>query len=50
MKKSKPLLVESGLKISEVATMCGFDDQFYYSRVFKKFTGMSPENYKKLYK
>ncbi|MBE7052661.1 MAG: AraC family transcriptional regulator [Ruminococcaceae bacterium] len=47
--KSKPLLIDSGLKISEVAVMCGFDDQFYYSRVFKRFTGMSPENYKKMH-
>ena len=30
-------------KIYEIAEMCGFTDQLYFSRVFKKMTGVSPK-------
>ena len=30
-------------KIKDVAAMCGYSDPFYFSRVFKKKTGSSPE-------
>ena len=32
-------------KIYEIAEMCGFLDQLYFSRVFKKTTGLSPKAY-----
>ena len=32
-------------KIYEIAEMCGFLDQLYFSRVFKKITGVSPKQY-----
>lgn len=32
-------------KIYEIAEMCGFTDQLYFSRVFKKITGVSPKSY-----
>lgn len=35
------------LPMSEISAMCGFDDYAYFSRVFKKHTGVSPANYKK---
>lgn len=38
------------LPISEISAMCGFDDHAYFSRVFKKYTGVSPANYKKVIK
>lgn len=34
-------------KIKEVAILCGFDDQYYFSRLFKKVTGFSPAEYRK---
>ena len=48
--KSKILLKETDLKISEVAKYCGFDDTFYFSKTFKKLVGVSPEKYRKGYK
>ncbi len=38
-------LLNSNLNISEVAAQCGFDDSNYFSRQFKKITGLSPRNY-----
>jgi len=31
------------LNINEIASMCGYDDALYFSRVFKKQTGLSPK-------
>ncbi len=32
-------------KINEIASLCGFDDQLYFSRVFHKLVGMSPRDW-----
>jgi AraC-like DNA-binding protein len=44
---AKFLLASTSLKVSVVATLAGFDDPLYFSRVFKKNTGSSPEKYRK---
>lgn len=36
------LLISTSLPITEVSTMCGFNDSNYFSKVFKKTTGCSP--------
>lgn len=41
------LLDNSGLMVADVAREMGFDDQFYFSRVFRKVMGMSPAEYRK---
>lgn len=33
---------EAKLSVKEVAKSCGFDDPYYFSKVFKKLTGKSP--------
>lgn len=33
--------------IKEISFLLGFQDQFYFSRVFKKYMGMSPKEYRK---
>jgi AraC-like DNA-binding protein len=33
------------LTIGKVAKSCGFNDERYFSRCFKKFFGLSPKNY-----
>ncbi len=40
-------LIESGMKIIDVATAVGFCDQSHLCRVFKKQMGISPEEYMK---
>ena len=37
-------------KIYEIAEMCGFSDQLYFSRVFKKTVGVSPKEYTEIKK
>lgn len=40
--------LKQDLTIHEIAEKCGYSDAFYFSRVFKKQTGCSPKEYKKL--
>jgi len=47
LEKSKELLMISKDSISEIAWQTGFEDQFHFSRMFKKHVGVSPLNYKK---
>ncbi|OQA00954.1 MAG: HTH-type transcriptional activator Btr [Planctomycetes bacterium ADurb.Bin401] len=44
--KAKSLLKE-GMSIKEVASVIGFDDIFYFMRLFKKATGISCGNFRK---
>ena len=40
-------LLSGGYSISETAQMTGFSDYFYFTRVFKRFTGCTPGDFKK---
>lgn len=42
-------LLRSGFSVSEAAVQAGFSDPNYFSRFFKKHTGMSCTEYKKLF-
>ncbi|MFW5985528.1 MAG: PocR ligand-binding domain-containing protein [Halanaerobiaceae bacterium] len=44
--KGKELL-KRGLSLAEIAQKIGFNDQSYFSRVFKRFVGVSPGRWKK---
>ncbi len=45
---SKELLLSSSRSIAEVASSTGFSSQSYFSQIFRKNTGMSPMQYRKL--
>ncbi|WP_139996803.1 response regulator transcription factor [Paenibacillus paridis] len=47
IKRAKELLANGQLKISQVAELVGFQDEKYFSRVFKKRTNCSPNDYRK---
>lgn len=36
------MLMEEHMTVKETAAACGFEDEFYFSRVFKKYTGRAP--------
>lgn len=46
MEKAKKILEEDQhILIKDVAQMAGYQDQFYFSRVFKQYTGVRPTEY-----
>lgn len=47
VKKAKSLLMHEDLKITDVACMVGVESLYYFSRMFKKYEGISPRNYSK---
>lgn len=47
--EAKRLLVNFDLSISEIADTLSFTDNSYFTRFFKKYTGLSPEAFRKMY-
>ena len=48
IENSKALLLNNSINIVDVAFMVGFDDQSYFTKVFKKNAGISPGKYREL--
>lgn len=46
IEESKHLLSNTDYSIVEIATATGFEDQSYFSKVFKKYTGITPRQYR----
>jgi len=46
IEKAKEIMAQSDISMAEVAFMVGYDDYTYFSKVFKKVTGMSPREYR----
>ena len=46
IERSKTLLRGTGMPIAEIACAVGFDDQSYFTRIFKKQTDMAPGKYR----
>ena len=50
IERAKNLLVQRfPISVESVAERCGFSDSFYFSKLFKKHTGLSPLAYRKKY-
>ncbi|OOQ59327.1 helix-turn-helix domain-containing protein [Mucilaginibacter pedocola] len=45
--EAKRLLVNLGLNINEIASQLNFEDNSYFSKFFKKYTGQTPEEFRK---
>jgi AraC-like DNA-binding protein len=48
MRRACDLLGTTSLSVKEVAAVLGYDDQFYFSRVFKSVNGVAPSEYRAL--
>ncbi len=49
IERAKELLSDKNAKynVKQTATACGFNDQYYFSRMFKRSTGISPDRFKR---
>lgn len=47
IQRAKELLADDRLSLEQIAEMVGYQDYFYFIRVFKKVTGVSPSVYRK---
>ncbi|MBQ4564484.1 MAG: helix-turn-helix domain-containing protein [Lachnospiraceae bacterium] len=45
--KAKELIRHSDLRLTDISQMTGFDDQSYFTKVFRRMEGMSPREYAK---
>jgi len=48
MRRARSLLETTCLSIKEIAAVLGYDDQFYFSRVFKSVHRVAPSDYRAL--
>lgn len=46
VEKAKDMLKDPSKSIKEIGSECGYSDPNYFSRIFKKSTGMTPTEYK----
>ncbi|MDR0376217.1 MAG: helix-turn-helix domain-containing protein [Spirochaetaceae bacterium] len=46
VEKAYHLLTETTMTLSEIAESCGFEDQSWFSKIFKKISGTSPGKYR----
>ena len=46
VEKASVMLLETDISLSEISSACCFQDQSWFSKIFKSFTGMSPGKYR----
>lgn len=46
LEQAKILLADNSISIGQISSRLGFNDQFYLSKMFKRYTGMSPKEYR----
>lgn len=47
VQRAKELLVDDRLSVEQIAQMVGYRDYFYFIRIFKKVTGVTPSVYRR---
>jgi len=45
--EAKNLLRDPSLTIAQIADLLYFSDQFFFSKFFKRYTGITPSDYRK---
>ena len=48
LSKARMLLTQTNYTIKEISHICGYSDELYFSRIFKKFMKCSPKEFRKL--
>jgi AraC-like DNA-binding protein len=49
MEKAKAMLIETDETIDSIARECGYENGFYFSRMFTKYTKMNPSQFRKIH-
>ena len=50
IEKAQLLLITEALSVKEISFRLAFDDYSYFNRLFKKLTGMTPQEYRHIYR
>ena len=50
MEQAKKLLANTSMRIGEISARVGYENQRYFSRIFKQCEGVKPSEYRKLLK
>ena len=50
VEKSKKLLKDTDMSVTDIAMKTGFEDSCYFTRVFKKYEKKTPLQYRKQFK
>jgi transcriptional regulator GlxA family with amidase domain len=48
VEKASSMLKETDISFGKVSSACGFEDQSWFSKIFKNFTGISPCKYREV--
>jgi len=46
VEKAKKLILDGSATLTDISSLVGYDDYAYFNRVFRKFTGISPREFK----
>ena len=46
IKRACQLLRNTNMKVNQISFKLGFEDPYYFSRIFKKIVGQSPKDYR----
>ena len=46
LQKAKDMLTNTDLQIKQIAYCCGFENEYYFSNFFKKYTALSPSSFR----
>ena len=47
LRYAKQLLLEPALSITQISEMCGYSTPFYFTNLFREYSGMSPSDFRK---
>lgn len=47
IQKAKQLLLNYSYSIAEISEMCGYQNPYYFTNAFRKYTGRSPSSFRK---
>ena len=49
IEEAQGLIITTVMPLAEIAALCGFDEYNYFSRIFKKETGIPPRQYRRMH-